>query len=183
MKCLLFLKPFLSSVPQKNFISIYDSAKYKLRYEPIARTVFNCLLQMLGKLPRADIYHNLPLLHHSYRGMREDEAELKFLKEVQRLKEYGTLFYRVSRVFPLSKFPVKHSDICYKIYWLYLSSNSVFSLLNFHCLGASDQMDTEFHEATPNFKISKIYRTFETCQGSRILETRNNKKCIRSKTN
>ncbi|XP_065071560.1 tyrosine-protein phosphatase non-receptor type 13-like isoform X2 [Rhopilema esculentum] len=53
--------------------------------------------RMLGKLPRADIYHNLPLLHHSYRGMREDEAELKFLKEAQRLKEYGTLFYRVSR--------------------------------------------------------------------------------------
>ena len=49
-------------------------------------------------MTRSDIYHQLPLLHHSYRGLREDEAEFKFMKEAQRLKEYGTLFYQVSRV-------------------------------------------------------------------------------------
>ena len=64
-------------------------------------------------MTRSDIYHQLPLLHHSYRGLTEGEAEKNFLKEVQRLKEYGTLFYHVSRVC-LRTFSVifEHADIC-----------------------------------------------------------------------
>ncbi|TRY98648.1 hypothetical protein DNTS_005895 [Danionella cerebrum] len=50
---------------------------------------------VLDKIDQSTIKEELPKLHRSYYNASEQEAELEFLKECQRLPEYGVHFHRV----------------------------------------------------------------------------------------
>ena len=43
-------------------------------------------------------YEHLPEIHANFMGLSEEHAELEFLKEAQKLPEYGVHFYKVSTV-------------------------------------------------------------------------------------
>ncbi|CAB3989616.1 tyrosine- phosphatase non-receptor type 13-like isoform X1 [Paramuricea clavata] len=49
------------------------------------------------KLTPEQIRHQLPKMHHSNRGLTDAQAEIEFLKEAQKLQEYGVLFHKVSK--------------------------------------------------------------------------------------
>ncbi|XP_047142162.1 tyrosine-protein phosphatase non-receptor type 13 isoform X1 [Hydra vulgaris] len=49
----------------------------------------------IAKLVIPYIKNTLPAMHQSLRGLSEDQAEIEFLKEAQKLSEYGILFHRV----------------------------------------------------------------------------------------
>ncbi|XP_028402395.1 tyrosine-protein phosphatase non-receptor type 13-like [Dendronephthya gigantea] len=49
------------------------------------------------KLTPEQIRHQLPKMHHSHRGLSDAQAEIEFLKEAQKLQEYGVLFHKVSK--------------------------------------------------------------------------------------
>ncbi|XP_046858853.1 tyrosine-protein phosphatase non-receptor type 13-like isoform X2 [Xenia sp. Carnegie-2017] len=49
------------------------------------------------KLTPEQIRHQLPKMHHSHRNLTEAQAEIEFLKEAQKLQEYGVLFHKVSK--------------------------------------------------------------------------------------
>ena len=36
-------------------------------------------------------------IHKTFRGLSDEEAELEFIKEAQKLQEYGIYFYKVQR--------------------------------------------------------------------------------------
>ena len=39
----------------------------------------------------------LPRVHKTFHGLSDEEAELEFIKEAQKLQEYGIHFYKVQR--------------------------------------------------------------------------------------
>lgn len=39
----------------------------------------------------------LPRFHKTFHGLSEEDAELEFIKEAQKLQEYGIHFYKVQR--------------------------------------------------------------------------------------
>ncbi|XP_065063880.1 tyrosine-protein phosphatase non-receptor type 13-like isoform X2 [Rhopilema esculentum] len=49
----------------------------------------------IAKLTVPYIKSALPAMHQSHRGLTEAQASIEFLKEAQKLSEYGILFYRV----------------------------------------------------------------------------------------
>lgn len=49
----------------------------------------------IAKLTIPYIKNALPAMHQSHRGLTEGQAEIEFLKEAQKLSEYGVLFHRV----------------------------------------------------------------------------------------
>lgn len=51
----------------------------------------------LVKLTPEQIRHQLPKMHHTHRGLTDAQAEIEFLKEAQKLQEYGVLFHKVSK--------------------------------------------------------------------------------------
>ena len=53
--------------------------------------------QVMDKVGRKTIEELLPNMHSELKGMSREEAELEFLKEAQKLPEYGMVFYRVAR--------------------------------------------------------------------------------------
>lgn len=55
-------------------------------------------MQVLAKLPGNLAYEHLPEIHQNFAGFSDDDAELEFLKEAQKLPEYGIHFYKVATV-------------------------------------------------------------------------------------
>jgi hypothetical protein len=53
--------------------------------------------QVLEKLGRESVENLLSIMHRERFGLTRMEAELEFLKEAQKLPEYGMLFYRVAK--------------------------------------------------------------------------------------
>lgn len=39
----------------------------------------------------------LPRVHKTFHGLSDEDAELEFIKEAQKLQEYGIHFYKVQR--------------------------------------------------------------------------------------
>ena len=51
----------------------------------------------MDKVGKKTIEELLPNMHAELKGMTREGAELEFLKEAQKLPEYGMVFYRVSQ--------------------------------------------------------------------------------------
>ena len=51
----------------------------------------------MDKLGKKTIEQLLPNMHSELKNMTREEAELEFLKEAQKLPEYGMVFYRVAQ--------------------------------------------------------------------------------------
>ena len=51
----------------------------------------------MDKVGKRTIEELLPNMHAELRSMSREEAELEFLKEAQKLPEYGMVFYRVAQ--------------------------------------------------------------------------------------
>lgn len=51
----------------------------------------------MEKVGKKTIEELLPNMHDELKGMKREEAELEFLKEAQKLPEYGMVFYRVAK--------------------------------------------------------------------------------------
>lgn len=55
---------------------------------------------MIEKISLDHATQELPRFHKSCHGLSEEEAELEFIKEAQKLQEYGVHFYKVQRKIP-----------------------------------------------------------------------------------
>ena len=51
----------------------------------------------MDKLGKKTVEELLPNMHSELKNMTREEAELEFLKEAQKLPEYGMVFYRVAQ--------------------------------------------------------------------------------------
>ncbi|XP_022779941.1 tyrosine-protein phosphatase non-receptor type 13-like isoform X3 [Stylophora pistillata] len=56
--------------------------------------------KMIEKISLDHATQELPRFHKSCHGLSEEEAELEFIKEAQKLQEYGIHFYKVQRQIP-----------------------------------------------------------------------------------
>ena len=54
--------------------------------------------QVLDKVTPQFAAQQLPQFHQGFSGLSEGQAELQFLKEAQKLQEYGLHFYKVHTV-------------------------------------------------------------------------------------
>lgn len=55
------------------------------------------LFQIIDKVSVDQVLQQLPQFHETFHGMTDEEAELEFIKEAQKLQEYGVHFYKVQR--------------------------------------------------------------------------------------
>ena len=51
----------------------------------------------MGKVSVDHASQQLPHFHKTFHGMADEHAELDFIKEAQKLQEYGVHFYKVQR--------------------------------------------------------------------------------------
>ena len=52
---------------------------------------------MIDKVSVDHATQQLPHFHKTFHGLTDDQAELEFVKEGQKLQEYGIHFYKVQR--------------------------------------------------------------------------------------
>lgn len=57
---------------------------------------------MIEKITLDHAAQELPRFHKTFRGLSDEEAELEFIREAQKLQEYGIHFYQVQRKMPHS---------------------------------------------------------------------------------
>ncbi|XP_074610552.1 tyrosine-protein phosphatase non-receptor type 13-like [Acropora palmata] len=53
--------------------------------------------RIIDKVSVDQVLQQLPQFHETFHGMTDEEAELEFIKEAQKLQEYGVHFYKVQR--------------------------------------------------------------------------------------
>ena len=54
--------------------------------------------QILSQVSESFAKESLPKMHKELSGMSKQQAEIEFVREAQKLPDYGILFYGVSRV-------------------------------------------------------------------------------------
>ena len=59
--------------------------------------IFLNFIQIIDKFSVDHAMQELPRVHKTFRGLSDEEAELEFIKEAQKLQEYGIHFYKVQR--------------------------------------------------------------------------------------
>ena len=55
------------------------------------------LLQIVDKVSVDHALKQLPHFHKDFHGLTHEQAELEFIKEAQKLQEYGVHFYKVQK--------------------------------------------------------------------------------------
>lgn len=55
------------------------------------------LFQIIDKISIDHASQQLPQFHQTFLGLTNEQAELEFIKEAQKLQEYGIHFYKVQR--------------------------------------------------------------------------------------
>ena len=65
-------------------------------YQHYILIYFN-FVQIIDKFSIDHAMQELPRVHKTFHGLSDEEAELEFIKEAQKLQEYGIHFYKVQR--------------------------------------------------------------------------------------
>lgn len=58
---------------------------------------FYYFVQIIDKVSVDHAVEELPRFHKTFHGLSDEQAELEFIKEAQKLQEYGIHFYKVQR--------------------------------------------------------------------------------------